>query len=67
MKRVTFQLEGQGFAAEVLDDGDIGRFWIIGEDGQEVEDKHNAIWNNLDFKFLRKIGDAAETAAKERE
>ncbi len=68
MKRVSFSVQGQGFAAEVDEEGNVDRrFWIVGSDGQEVEDVGNVMWNNFTPSMETEIRDAAATAARERE
>ncbi len=68
MKRVFFTVQGLGFAAEVDEEGNIeGKLWIVGPDGQEVEDVGNVMWNNFLGDFNSEIETAAATAARERE
>jgi hypothetical protein len=68
VKRVTFALEGQGFAADVSLDGDyeIRTLWLVGTEGQEVQ-LVKAFWFNITPAFETAIREAAEAAAKERE
>lgn len=68
MKRVTFDIEGMGFAALVSLDSDheVRDLWAIGSDGQEVA-LGNAFWCNIKPEFEIAIREAAETAARERE
>lgn len=60
--KVYFSVEGQAFAATLDEDRNISRLWIV-EDGVEVEDRQNVIWNNLRPEFEKELSQAAVDAA----
>jgi len=66
VEKVYFEVERQAFAFELEDCHELGKLWIVSDEGDEIEDKYNTVWNNLQNHFTVDLLRAAETAREEQ-